>query len=106
MSDRDVPNAGNTAPGSDRADRSPDEAPTEFIFLLAADGTFASLRPGFTTITGWSRQWLGKSFAAIVHPDDVPRALDVYHALLGEQRSLTLELRVLSKSGVYVPAEL
>src|SRR5712691_3430099 len=82
------------------------EAPTEFMFLLSAEGTFTFVRPRFTTITGWSRQWLGKPFAAIVHPDDVPLAMDSYHALLRGAVPPAFDLRVLSESGAYVPAEL
>jgi PAS domain S-box-containing protein len=76
------------------------------IFTLSLDGTFTSLNPSFETITGWSRsEWLGKPFAPIVHPDDLPFAMKLYHRALKGKTPPNFELRILSKSGEYMMNE-
>ncbi|MCX9012708.1 MAG: PAS domain S-box protein [Candidatus Methanoperedens sp.] len=76
----------------------------DIIFTLSTDGTFASLNPWFETVTGWSRSdWLGKTFPGIIHPDDLPFVRELFqHILLGEVSPSSFELRVLSKSGMYI----
>ncbi len=76
------------------------ETARDVIFTLSLDGTLASLNPAFETITGWScTEWLGKPFAPLLHPDDVPLALGLFQrAVQGETLSL-FELRIVSKPG-------
>src|SRR2546428_8994273 len=53
------------------------ETARDVIFTLSTNGTITSLNPAFETITGWSRaEWLGRHFARILHPDDLPLALE------------------------------
>ncbi len=82
------------------------ETARDVIYTLSPDATITSLNPVFETITGWSRtEWLGKSFAPIVHPDDLARAVAVFQAVLAGQVPPTFELRILKRSGGHVPGE-
>ncbi len=91
---------------SDQPYRSLAEAAGNVIFTLSTDGTLTSLNPVFETLTGGSREeWLGKPFAALIQPNDVPRATELLEAALRGERPPILELRVLSKSGSHVPTE-
>jgi len=78
----------------------------DVIFSLSEDGTFTSLNSAFEKITGWSRaEWLGKSFAPLIHPDDLSLAMESFQKTLrGESPSLH-KLRILSKSGEYYLGE-
>ena len=47
----------------------------DVVFTVSNDGRFTSLNPAFEARYGWSRaEWLGKPFAGIIHPDDLPSA--------------------------------
>jgi PAS domain S-box-containing protein len=83
------------------------EAAPDVIYTVSAeDGLLTSLNPAFETLTGWSRaEWLGKPLVGIVHPDDLPVAVETFQkASRGETQPL-YELRVLSKSGEYLVGE-
>ena len=56
------------------------EVAPEVIFTLSSkDATITSLNPAFEKFTGWSAaEWLGKSFAEIMHPEDLPVALEMF----------------------------
>jgi two-component system, cell cycle sensor histidine kinase and response regulator CckA len=56
------------------------------IFTIAADGAFTSLNPAVEQIGGIARaDWIGKSFAPMVHPDDRLLALEMFkRALRGD----------------------
>lgn len=76
------------------------------IYALAEDGTITSLNPAFEKITGWQyAEWLGKSFTSIIHPDDLPLAIESFQKSLRGETSPPIELRVLSKSGEYLVGE-
>src|SRR5882724_2799500 len=78
----------------------------DVIYTLSTDGTIKSLNPAFETITGWSRtEWIGKSFSPLVHPDDRPRAVELYRAVLEGRVPPMFELGILAKSGACVPCE-
>ncbi len=57
------------------------------IFTIATDGTFTSMNAAVEPLGGISRaEWIGKSFAPMVHPDDLPLALEMFgRTLRGEQ---------------------
>lgn len=82
------------------------ETVPDAIFSLSPDGRLTSLNPAFEKITGWSRaEWIGKSFHAILHPDDLARATDhLFNALSGKMSPI-FEARVLCKSGRYITGE-
>ncbi len=82
------------------------ETARDVIFTLSTDGTITSVNPAFEAITRWSRaEWLGKHFARILHPDDLPLAMEfLQRALQGETLPI-FELRVVSRSGGYLIGE-
>jgi len=76
------------------------------LYTLALDGTLTFLNPAFETATGWSSaEWLGKPFALILHPDDLPLALETFQRVLQGETPPLVELRVLSRAGEYVLGE-
>ncbi len=79
------------------------------IFTLAADGTITSANYAFQLITGWSRdEWLGRPFHGILHPEDQPRASQLFQTMMeGERGALVpVELRFATRDGAFVPMEL
>lgn len=92
---------------SERRYRNVIETAPDVIYTLSAeDGKITSLNPAFEKLTGWScDEWLGKSFASIVHPDDLPLAIETFQKILQGDTLLPYELRVLSKSGEYLVGE-
>ena len=78
----------------------------DVVFTLSVTGTLTSLNAAFERITGWScGEWLGKSFAELVHPDDVPRALDMFAKVLGRGSSELFDLRVKARDGAWLDGE-
>lgn len=83
------------------------ESADDIIYLLNPDGTFRSLNPAFEKITGWTaEEWLNQPFAPIVHPDDLPRAQEIFKKNLAGEASPSISLRLARKSGGYFDAEL
>ncbi|MCX7045015.1 MAG: PAS domain S-box protein [Candidatus Sumerlaeota bacterium] len=83
------------------------EAAPDVIYTISGeDGTLTSLNPAFEAITGWPRaQWLGKPFASLVHPEDLPLAEETFQKALNGQTLPIYELRILAKSGEYLVGE-
>ncbi len=80
----------------------------EVIFSLSADGsTISSLNEAFETLTGWScDQWLGRPLASLIHPQDLAHAdARIQQTLRGESPP-AFELRLSTRSGEYLDAEL
>jgi PAS domain S-box-containing protein len=56
-----------------------DEAPDVIYTISGEEGIITSLNPAFEKITGWSREeWIGKSFAGLVHPEDLRLAMETF----------------------------
>ena len=82
------------------------ETAPDVVYIISAEGMLASLNPAFEAITGWARaEWLGKPFAPLVHPEDVPLAVETFQKVLRGDRLPPYELRILSKSGKYLVGE-
>jgi PAS domain S-box-containing protein len=78
----------------------------DVIYTLSAEGTITSLNPCFEAITGWPlADWTGKPFPPLVHPDDLPVALEFFQRVLHGETPPLFELRVRAKSGAYIPGE-
>jgi len=78
----------------------------DIIFTLSSDVKIMSMNPVFETVTGWSRtEWIGKDFLPLVHPDDRPRAAEIYQGVLKGQVPPIFELGVRAKSGFTIPGE-
>ncbi|MEM3731709.1 MAG: PAS domain S-box protein [Candidatus Bathyarchaeia archaeon] len=80
---------------------------SEVVYTLSTEhGIITSLNKAFEKLTGWKREeWIGKSFAPLVHPDDLPIAMETFQKALRGERSPPYELRILSKSGDYLIGE-
>jgi PAS domain S-box-containing protein len=79
----------------------------DIIYLLEPDGTFRSLSPAFEKITGWGvEEWIGKPFAPIIHPDDLPHANAIFLSTMSGESVPSFRLRIARKSGVYFDADL
>jgi PAS domain S-box-containing protein len=64
------------------------------IFTIAMDGTFTSLNPAVEAIAGLSRaDWIGKPFAPMVHPEDLPLAMEMFNRILQGELAAVHELR-------------
>jgi PAS domain S-box-containing protein len=82
------------------------ESAQDAIYTLNPDGTIASLNPAFERLTGWERsEWAGKSFVPLVHPDDLPAAMQQFQTMIAGETTSTYELRIRCKSGDYKVAE-
>ncbi len=82
------------------------EAAPDVIYSLSTDGTVASLNSAFESISGWSRdEWIGKSFAGFIHPDDLPAAMEDFRLVMQGEVPPTGEYRILAKSGHYRTVE-
>jgi PAS domain S-box-containing protein len=83
-----------------------DTLPDVIFSTCAATGTLTSLNPAFEKVTGWSRkEWIGRSYADLVHPDDLPTALEMRDLLLNGESPPIYELRIRSRSGEYLVGE-
>lgn len=79
------------------------EGASEIIFTMDAEGRFTSLNAAFEHVTGWPcKEWLGRPFAPLIHPDDAPRVMDLLHSLVDHQESVAMEVRLLGRERVVV----
>src|SRR5881409_954288 len=106
MSHRRVQEVNTALRESEQRYRNLVDTARDVIYTLSLDGKIKSLNPVFETITGWPRaEWIGRDFPLLVHPDDLPRAVAFFKTVLDGRVPPTFELRVLTKSGAYVPGE-
>src|SRR5438552_4650934 len=106
MSHRRVQEGNTALRESEQRYRNLVDTARDVIYTLSLDGKIKSLNPVFETITGWSRaEWIGKEFLPLIHSDDLPRAATHIKGVLDGRVPPTFELRVLTKSGAYVPGE-
>jgi PAS domain S-box-containing protein len=95
-------NAENALKQSEQQYRNLVEVANDVIFTLSDEGEVTSLNPAFEKVTGWSNaEWIGKSFASIIHPDDLSVAVEVFQRVFQGEMVPLFELRVLFKSGEY-----
>lgn len=78
----------------------------DIIYTVEPDGTFSSISPSIERLLGWRpEEWIGRSFALIVHPDDLSYMQELF---LKAQRGESLpvfQVRVLMKAGGYLESE-
>ncbi|WP_447978399.1 PAS domain S-box protein [Candidatus Nitrospira bockiana] len=78
------------------------ESATDVIYTLSLHGEITSLNPAFEASTGWDRQQcVGRHFADLVHPEDLPLAVNSFQQALAGREVPIFELRILAKSGQY-----
>ena len=91
---------------SEQRYRSLVEGARDAIFGVSPDGVITSLNSAFETLTGRDRrEWVGKRFEPLLHPDDVARALEIFDVALDGEGGPPFELRLLSEGGSPVPME-
>src|SRR5438128_1817723 len=79
---------------------------TDAILTIGTDGTLSSLNPAFEAITGLPREeWVGKPFHPLVHPEDLPLAMDLFARALDGEHLPAFDLRILANSGLYLVGE-
>jgi PAS domain S-box-containing protein len=84
-----------------------DMAPEVIFAISAADATLTALNPAFERITGWpGDEWLGQPFFDLIHPDDLPLARSKFAEAQRGGQGPPFELRIHSKSGTYLVAEI
>lgn len=78
----------------------------EAVYTISNDGKITSLNSAFRRLTGWSsKKWLGKSFERLVHPEDLPLALETFQKVKKGQSQASYELRIRSRTGKYLIGE-
>jgi diguanylate cyclase (GGDEF)-like protein/PAS domain S-box-containing protein len=86
--------------------RSVVEAARDVIMTASLDGTITSLNPAFERTTGWPReQWIDKSFAGLLHPDELAEAMSNVARMARGESPPNTERRVRTASGGWVTFE-
>lgn len=82
------------------------EAVGETIYMVSEDGVFLALNRAFEVVTGWDRSdWLGRSFAELIHPDDLAPAFAVFQRAIAGDRDAVIDVRLRHRNGEYLIAE-
>ena len=95
---------------SEQRYRSLVEGTPDIIYTMSKGGVITSLNPAFETITGFSpAEWVGKHFASLIHPGDLPGAIaflqDASPQEAPPKTAPESEFRILTKSGKYLVME-
>lgn len=74
---------------------------TDLVYSIAPNGTFTYLSPQFKEVWGYDvSEFLGKSFATLVHPEDLPNLNRFFdHILDTAQKQKGIEFRTKRKDG-------
>ena len=73
------------------------EGTGDVIFTLSKEGVITSLNPAFERMTQWPRErWVGQPFATLLHPDDLPLAIDFFQRIVEKREAPTCALRIRS----------
>ncbi len=72
------------------------------IYTISPEGKLLTINPAFETLTGWTvEEWIDKPFSDLVHPADLPKAIDVFQKVMSGEKIESYELRIKIKSGGY-----
>jgi len=83
------------------------ENANDAVFTVSPDGIITSLNPVFERITGRSaREWIDRSFVPLVHPEELPKAMEALQDVLAGRSVPAYELRIAHASGEYRYVEL
>src|SRR3989441_7541212 len=78
------------------------ESVRDVIYTLSPDGRFSSSNPAFELYTGWScSEWIGQPFVPLVHPEDLPLAMERFRQVLAGKSLPSYTLRIREKTGGY-----
>ena len=76
------------------------------IWSVSDSGQILTLNPAFQAVTGRPREaWIGRHFAEMVAPADLPAAFDAFNATRRGEKMTPLELGIRSESGEIVVIE-
>ena len=82
------------------------EGARDVIFTLSKEGVITSLNPAFERITQWtSDAWVGRPFGELLHPEDLPLAIDIFRHIVETGEALTCVFRIRSQDRGYVVGE-
>lgn len=82
------------------------ETARDVIYTLSPEGHITSLNSAFEHLLGWLRdEWIGKHFAPLVHPDDMPLTMDMFKRILSGEYPSPFEIRILTRRGNYIITE-
>jgi PAS domain S-box-containing protein len=82
------------------------DSATDLVVGLSAEGLITALNPAFERVLGYRREdWIGKSPLPLVHPDDIPAAIEALDAALRGELAVPYEGRARTASGDYVVLE-
>jgi PAS domain S-box-containing protein len=83
-----------------------DTAP-DMICTISAEGLILGVNAAFETIFGWpGADWVGRPFYGLVHPEDLPHALETFSQVLRGEIPPMLEVRCLSRPGNLINVEI
>lgn len=79
---------------------------SEGISVVTLDGVIASLSPAFESLTGWpTSQLIGSHVQALIHPADLPLAIERLQRLSNGEQLPPAKMRLLQSSGEYRSVE-
>jgi two-component system cell cycle sensor histidine kinase/response regulator CckA len=82
------------------------ETARDVVITIMPDGQIASLNRAFEKLTGWPRRdWLGRPFTSLVHPDDAGQAAQLLQRVGQDGALPVLELRLLRQAAGPVSTE-
>jgi PAS domain S-box-containing protein len=82
------------------------ESAQDVIASLLPDGRFTSLNPAFKTTLGLEpAEWIGRSFAPLIHPDDAATTAAAIEQVVRGALTVTFETRVRTAGGGWLVAE-
>ena len=82
------------------------EQARDAVFTLKPDTTIASLNRAFEIITGFKcEEWVGRPFSPLIHPDDLPRAIEIFRRVMQNEKPPQFELRIRTRAGSVVTLE-
>ena len=74
----------------------------DMVFIITGDGRFSFLSPMFVTVMGYPlSELINRSFAEVLHPDDVHICANGLQSALTGEKVAELEYRVLHQDGNY-----
>jgi PAS domain S-box-containing protein len=87
---------------SDERYRALVEAAGQFIWTNSPEGRMEGAQPGWTALTGQSKeQYEGFGWASAVHPDDAGPSVEAWNLAVAERRMFVFQHRVCRTDGVY-----
>jgi len=83
------------------------ESVSEGVTVISLEGIITSVSPAIERLTGWSKdELLGSQFRTLIHPADLPLAIEGMQRLRNGEHLPPVKIRLLDKSGEYRPVEI